>query len=122
LLIASLTGEATGGSSVTSYVVYWDQGLGGDLVPLIGSSVNQLNTEFIFVNGISSGVNYVFTYAAKNIQGTGEQSNPVTVIAATVPAQMNTPVVTYETDLLYKVSFSQPSSGGAGVSIESYEI
>jgi hypothetical protein len=94
LLITKLTGLETGGSPLTSYVVYWDKGLGGALSPLIGDNVNQMQTEFLFINGVTSGTNYRFTYAARNIHGTGAQSDELTVVAATVPAQMNTPVVT----------------------------
>lgn len=76
----------------------------------------------MFLNGITSGGNYRFTYAARNIQGTGPQSDPTLVIAATVPAKMNTPVVTYQPGLLYRVTFTMPSSGGTGVPIDAYEI
>lgn len=35
---------------------------------------------------------------------------------------MNTPVVSYQPGLLYRVTFTQPSSGGTGVPIAAYEI
>lgn len=40
LKITALTGDETGGSPITSYIVYWDQGLGGVFTPLIGYTVN----------------------------------------------------------------------------------
>lgn len=107
---------------MTSYVIYWDQGLGGSLTALSGSNVNELKTVYLFVSGITSGGNYKFTYAGKNIHGIGPQSDPVVVVAATVPAKMNTPVVTLQPGLKYRVAFAQPSSGGSGVPILSYEI
>ena len=72
---------------------------------MIGDSVNQLNLEFMFISGITSGGNYQFKYAARNIHGMGEQSDPFLLIAATVPAKMNTPTVTLQTGLKYRVTF-----------------
>ena len=35
---------------------------------------------------------------------------------------MDAPSVTFESGLLYKVSFMQPNSGGIGIALEAYEI
>jgi hypothetical protein len=76
----------------------------------------------MFISGITSGRNYQFKYAARNIHGTGVQSDSFLVIAATVPAKMNTPTVTLQAGLKYRITFIKPSSGGSDVPIDAYEI
>jgi hypothetical protein len=55
-----LVGDETGGSPITSYVVLWDQGLGGSLVALLGDASPNLDTSVTFNSGIVSGEPYVF--------------------------------------------------------------
>lgn len=78
-----MTGDQTGGSAITSYVISWDLGLGGAYTDL--TEVSDLQTSQIFLAGITSGAYYNFVYRAKNTHGDGIMSDPVRILAATVP-------------------------------------
>ena len=100
----------------------WDQGLGGAFVPLFGDTTNSLLTEYI-VLGVSSGTYYRFVYKARNTHGDGPDSDPITILAATIPTQMAEPTVAFDqVALSYVISIQSPNSGGAGVPISSFEI
>jgi titin len=120
----TLTGVATGGSPILSYVVTWDQGT-GNYVTLAGDSTPNLATTVLFTTGISSGGSYNFKIFGRNVHGDGAESDPVTILAATVPATMNAPTistVSAHTSLQYRVTVVAPYSGGAGVAIDAYEV
>ena len=116
----------TGGSPITSYVILWDQGLGGALSILIGETTPNLSTDILITAGITSGTTYTFAYFGRNALGNGWDgvtSLPeVKILAAVKPSQMNPPTITYSS-LSYNISFSPPTStGGTGVPILGYEI
>jgi hypothetical protein len=48
VLITLSTDAETGGSAILSYVISWDQGLGGDYSDLSGDLVNSLLSEQIY--------------------------------------------------------------------------
>jgi hypothetical protein len=81
-----LVDEETGGSPILSYVVLWDEGLGGSLVARLGDVTPNLETSVIINTGISSGVEYRFAIYAQNAHGDGPASDSMTVLAATVPS------------------------------------
>jgi hypothetical protein len=74
----------TGGSAIISYVISWDQGLGGDYTDISGDLVNSLLTEQIYQD-TTSGVYYNFKYRARNVHGDGPDSDLITIVAATIP-------------------------------------
>lgn len=119
-----LNGTATGGSAILSYVVKWDQG-NGTYVTIAGDSTPNLATSITFTTGISSGISYNFKIFGRNVHGDGVESDPITILAATVPSTMNTPTisaVSAHSSLYYRLSIIAPYSGGAGVAIDSYEV
>jgi titin len=120
----ALTGVATGGSPILSYVVKWDQGT-GSYVNLAGDLTPNLATTVLFTTGISSGVSYEFKIYGRNVHGDGVESDPVTILAATVPAPMNPPTISaayVNSPVKFRISVTAPYSGGAGVAIDSYQI
>jgi hypothetical protein len=57
------------------------------------------------------------------VHGDGLDSDPITIIAATIPTQMAAPEVTLNgVDVIYRVSFTVPFSGGVDVEITAYQI
>jgi hypothetical protein len=70
---------------VTSYQVYWDEGIGS---PLSFLMISTNLTQALITNNIQSGFTYVFTVAAVNIIGTGPQSSSISLKAAEAPAKM----------------------------------
>jgi len=91
-------------------------------VPLYGDNVNSLQTEYIIVT-VNSGTYYKFVYRARNTHGDGLDSEPVTILAATVPVQMAEPTILFsEVDLSYVINLQAPNSGGLGVPILAYDI
>ena len=76
--------EQTGGSQITAYAVSWDQGLGGAFIELSSS----LETDLVYVLDIVTGVYYKFKYRAINIYGDGQDSDEITILAATAPSEM----------------------------------
>ena len=79
----------TGGSPILSYIVSWDSGNGGAFTTLSGWDVNNLETTKLYVVNVDSGVYYQFKYKVRNVHGEGQDSLAVTVLAGTVPHQMN---------------------------------
>ena len=121
----ALTGVKTGGSSILSYVVLWDQGLGGSMSVLRGVSSPNLALTVLLDTGITSGTFYKFQYYGVNQQGDGVPSDVFTIRAVTYPSKMNMPVITYGPVLpgVYTVTFSAPSNKGAvNINIAYYEI
>lgn len=112
----------TGGSSITSYVVSWDKGLGGAFTDLSGHETNDLSTDLIYLTDISSGVYYQFKYRARNTHGDGPDSDSFTILSATIPNTMIAPVISLNEDVDYRITLEQPSTGGDGVPILAYEI
>jgi hypothetical protein len=125
LQLTALTGDQTGGSAILSYVILWDQGLGGAFAPVVGDTSDNLLTTVVISAGVSSGQTYKFKYLGRNAHGDGPPSDEVAILAATAPATMNPPTVSaisQYTSLTYRVSVTAPHSGGTGVAITSYEI
>lgn len=55
---------------------------------------------------VQSGVYYQFVYRARNVHGDGPSSDPVTILAATVPIQMAEPTINLDTlNVQYVISF-----------------
>ena len=105
MILPAFEESETGGSQIISYVVSCDQGLAGAFVDLSGDDVNDLSTEQIYLSGVTSGVYYQFKYRARNVHGDGVDSDPFTILAATIPNKMLTPVIELTASLNYRISF-----------------
>jgi len=77
-------------------VISWDAGLGGAYSDLVGDLENNMLTEHIFYSQVVSGGRYNFKYRARNSHGDGPDSDPIEIVAATVPAQMIAPIITLD--------------------------
>ena len=74
------------------------------------------------ISTVTSGTTYVFAYYGRNAIGDGAISDTVSITAATTPATMTAPAITY-TSAAYQVTFTAPvTTGGTGVTITSYTI
>ena len=83
-----------GGSSITDYKVYWDSGLNNGVQVYAGNTDGYLTFAVTAVDdGIVGGETYVFTVSAVNAIDEGPQSDPVSVIAATLPEQPAAPAL-----------------------------
>lgn len=98
-------------------MVSWDQGT-NTFVDLVTSP----STEHIFTLGVQSGVYYSFKFAAVNVHGQGQASDPTVILAATIPNKMGAPVLSINQDASYKITFEAPSSGGNNVLLQAFEI
>lgn len=90
---------------------------------LKGVSTPNTALTAVINTGISSGVAYVFSYYGINSHGSGAESDPTTIYAATNPSQLLPPTVAY-TASAYQVSWSLPSNlgGAVNVGIDSYLV
>jgi hypothetical protein len=122
VLIDAFAETSTGGSEILSYIISWNGGSGNVFTDISGHDVNDLSLDRIFVAGINSGVYYDFKYRAKNIHGEGEPSDPFTILAAHIPVINLAPVVSLDANVMYRIAFVEPNTGGDGVPISAYEI
>jgi uncharacterized membrane protein len=77
----------TGGSDITSYNVYWDQGsLVDEWVSLIGEGSDYTSTSYIITTGVTEGETYTFKVRAENRWGYGAFSSVTQILAAAVPS------------------------------------
>jgi hypothetical protein len=74
----------TGGVSVTSYSLEWDQAT-GDWVSLVGESSDYLLLEFTVAANVIAGETFVFRLRAKNEHGWGVYSEKTPSIPSSVP-------------------------------------
>ena len=74
----AMTAANNGGSDITSYVLFWDNGLNGiDFTSLIGE--NSLNLIRTFTaTGLTSGHEYQFKYKVRNAHGYSVDFSPLT--------------------------------------------
>jgi hypothetical protein len=83
----------SGGSPITGYTVYWDEGISGQT--LVASTGAGLWTTFTTAAGtVTAGTTYNFWVAAINYVGTGTPSNKLAVLAAQAPDVPAAPTVT----------------------------
>jgi hypothetical protein len=80
------TPAETGGSTVTSYHLEWDQGT-GTWQALLGSPAS-LATSHTLTTAVVAGTTYYFRVRAENTHGLGEWSTSAVIKAAQVPYQM----------------------------------
>ncbi len=80
----ALVAPATGNSPVTTYNLYWDNGLGEITIELADSMITEYS-----ITGLTGGTFYKFQVRAQNIYGYGERSDVATIEASDVPDVMD---------------------------------
>ena len=90
--VNELSGNNTGGSPITSYIVEYFNTTSNSWVVLGGDSQNSLVTSYT-VSGLTNGKSYDARYKARNIHGTGNYSQTGSVLVAVRPGQINTATV-----------------------------
>lgn len=83
------TPEHAGGVEVLDYRILSDEGLGTGEFIVADSSCKE--TEYV-VQGLTPGLTYTFTVAARNIYGYGSPSEPISVLAAQEPFKPSNPM------------------------------
>ncbi len=112
-----LTSTATGGSTILSVQLQWDAGSSGaSWTTLIGFSPYS-TTQTLSITGaqIIAGRTYKFKYRAFNIHGWGSYSDPVDILAASSPSQMNA-VITSLVGVQVKIQWTPLSNNGSPIS------
>mmetsp|Transcript_9441 Transcript_9441/g.8978 ORF Transcript_9441/g.8978 Transcript_9441/m.8978 type:complete len:172 (+) Transcript_9441:3827-4342(+) len=82
-----LSSPADGESTITSYVVYWDQGI-SSWVELVGDSSNYAAQTYLHMSSVQAGTTYSFKVKARNAWGDGDFSTETQITALGVPDQM----------------------------------
>jgi hypothetical protein len=94
----SVTGSLTGGSPLTSYNLQFNKGAAiNSYISWIGEVPASL-TQIYQKNELSSNLAYKFRCRIANKHGWGPFSTAVTLIAATAPSQVSTPVFSVVSD------------------------
>ena len=84
--------SATGGSSILSYGLEWDDATDeAEWYPISGFSSDSTATSLVVQSGITEGNVYHFRLSARNIYGWGPTSAVLSVAAAGIPEQMEAP-------------------------------
>lgn len=111
-----------GGSTIDSYELQIDDGLGGAFTEVVGYTTFFTDNQVVVNTDIQSGFAYRLKYRAHNVHGWGDSSPVVTILAATTPGQTGEPATTIE-DSSIKISWTAPeSTGGANVAISNYLV
>ena len=117
--VTELTGDNTGGSDITSYIVeYYSLTLSSWQV-LGGDSPDSLVTSYT-ITGLVNGQTYSARYKARNIHGTGPYSLNGTVLVAVRPGQIDTANVT-ASGVQAVIEWNQPADNG-GTIITDYNV
>jgi len=72
--------SSDGGSALTAYKLYWDQGLGG--LPLTLIVTNSASIRFYTIDGLTKAHSYIFKVLAVNAVGDGPATASLTLLAA----------------------------------------
>lgn len=84
----------TGGVSILSYELDWDNGLNQNVWnPLVGYSSAFTGLSYITTD-VTAGTTYSFKLRAQNVHGWSDWSTVTTLLAASVPAKMTIVTVT----------------------------
>jgi hypothetical protein len=96
LWIAQTTPSATGGSSIISYSLEWNQGSSiNSWVALVGAISDYTGTSYIVSSGVSQGETYTFRIRSKNRWGwSTDYSTTTSIIAAKPPTSVSAPTTT----------------------------
>lgn len=111
-----LTGDDTGGSTITSYNLRWDtDGTETEYFELAGESQSYIQTAYTISQGIEVGGLYSFKVRAKNKWGFGEFSDSVRFDASFKPEPLEQPPVTSIVGAKIKIEWGLPFNNGATI-------
>lgn len=113
--MTELTGSDNGGSTITSYNIEWDQGLGGAFSELVGFSTNSMLTTYT-ITGLTSGNDYKFRYRVENLFGYSDYSPEVTLTAKAIPDQVATPSSFVNSGTNVVITWVAPNANGGTIS------
>lgn len=109
VLVAQITGAQTGGSPITSYYIEFNDGTSWS--ELQGYTTQSLDLTAL-KTGLTTGVEYSFSYSAKNLFGWSPVSAVGLIKTIQLPSQVSIPTVAYSGDLV-KISWALPDLGGS---------
>ncbi len=115
---------ATGGSAITSYGVYWDAGTSGSsYVALAGVASTYTSTTYTQSTGITAGSTYKFYLMAQNVWGWSPIGSVLSIVAATVPDQMDTVTTSIDSSTGgVIIAWNEPSLNSGAILSYSIEI
>jgi hypothetical protein len=117
--VALTTGAETGGSTIDSYHLQWDQG-SGSWENLFGEDGSyQLLTTYLVTSGVAGGSGYRFKVRAHNTHGWGEYSEEALVYATDTPGQPDTVTTALATSDI-QISWTEPLNNYE--SIDAYRV
>ena len=111
----AVTSPNDGGSSVTSYNLYWDQGY-SSWTTVVGQYSDYTGTSYLIGIGLTAGNSYSFKVRAKNKWGFGSFSSVTSIVACGTPGSptVTTSIVSSSGDV--KISWTKPAINGADIS------
>ena len=104
--------SSTGYTAITDYEVWWDVGAEDSNFVVIGASTGNALT-FTTSTSLVAGNRYTFKIKAVNAVGESDYSDPITVIAGTIPGKALTPVKYSANKDLIEIRWDPPNDGGS---------
>ena len=102
-----------GGTPVTDFTVYWDNGINGN-VEVAAASTGLWGTFTTVADSVTAGVTYNFWVTATNYIGVGTASNKLQVTASQVPDAPDIPVATATYNSI-QITWQAPNNQGSPV-------
>jgi hypothetical protein len=120
-LIAPLTGAETGGDTILSYRIQWDEGTPGTWADLQGYGTNSLALSVI-TSGLTISQVYQYRYQARNVFGwSADFSDPASIATMTEPDPVDASSVTVTAvGTNVEVQWTAPASNGSPIT--AYEV
>jgi len=120
-VIAALTGNETGGDTILSYRIQWDEGTSGTWTDLQGYATNSLSLP-VMTTGLTMSRSYQYRYKARNVFGwSADFSDPATIATVTEPDQVDASVVVVTAiGTNIQVNWTAPASNGSPIT--AYEV
>lgn len=107
------------GIATSGYYLYSDLGDGGDL-ELIYDGSTKPNTLKYTVGGLTTGLSYLFTVSALNVNGESDMSDTVEIFACLKPSNLDTPTKVTSSTTSITIAWEEPDDNGCP--IQSYSI
>lgn len=105
--------NTNGGSTITDYKIYWDNGQANNFVLLAAST--HPNFEHT-VSSLTSGTYYNFKMSSVNVVGESLQSQITPILASSLPGIPGTPAKVTADSTSIKISWTAPTNtGGSGL-------
>lgn len=121
---ALTTDEETGGATILSYSLEWDNGSGLDnYTPLVGYSSDFTGLTYQVSSNVSAGTTYRFRIRAKNVWSWSNYSSVVSALPSAAPDPMAQLVsIVNDTTGAVKVSWTAPADNSAPITEYKIEI